>query len=274
MLGQGFAWGNDVGDSMLVTQLQSAKLVVDAARSIASAELSLRRARDASPEQAHKGKHISSRQVEIFNDFTSRTKALDAYGMSFMEPGCVGGIPRDDFHCDLADGMLNFTGVNVALESEALRLRVALPEIWATGVKDLIAAVNTFVPQGWEPFKDQVLQTPLVLKAFLDMPELHYNRLGPLAKHIQSEISLLKSLDHRCLDVNLVQTANAAVTLASTTAVFKFVITAVKVDMPRDCPSPAEGKSAVDKVRGHIADFNVELSAELEQELQDWASGK
>ena len=43
--------------------------------------------------------------------------------------------------------------------------------------------------------------------------------------------------------------------------------------MPRDCPSPAEGKSAVDKVRGHIADFNVELSAELEQELQDWASG-
>ena len=26
------AWGNDVGDSMLVTQLQSAKLVVDAAR--------------------------------------------------------------------------------------------------------------------------------------------------------------------------------------------------------------------------------------------------
>ena len=41
------AWGNEVGDSMLVTQLQSAKLVVDAARSIASAELSLRRARDA-----------------------------------------------------------------------------------------------------------------------------------------------------------------------------------------------------------------------------------
>ena len=28
------------------------------------------------------------------------------------------------------------------------------------------------------PFKDKVLQTPLVLKAFLDMPEQHNNRLG------------------------------------------------------------------------------------------------
>lgn len=259
------SWATDVQDGKLLLQLTAMRITLDAARSMALAETQLRQAVAA----GSKGNRICKKHVEVFNDLHSRYAALVTFtGTSESSMHA----DSDDFHLPNADDMLNFSGVSVALAAESSRLQHALPALWSAGVKDLLAAVNAFVPAGWEPFKERVLQTPAILKAFLDMPEVHYNRLGPLAKHIDSSIVMIKSAG-RHLDVNLEKAAKDARNLASTTAVFKFVITAVKKDF-LSLPSPAECADAVQKLRGHISPFKVQLSAELEQELEDWGSGK
>ena len=152
LLDKGCTWATDTGDSKLLFQLQGINLAVVTARAIALVEMCLRKTSD-----GNKGKHVTKTQVDALNDLISRHEAFSAFNNIHMISR--DGDP-DGFHFPIADEMQDASGLKEPLESEAKRLMRALPDVWCTGVTDLVEAVNAFVPPVWEPFKDKVLKTP------------------------------------------------------------------------------------------------------------------
>lgn len=218
-------WASEVQDSLLQVQLSAMKLIVDAVRSLSLVETYLGQ-KDASG----KIMRIGHEQTKVLRDCRSRCGALAAFVEASGSVLNLTSAPADVMHMILLDRVLRFETLSTAVAADFARVHAACKALWCRGLSELIAAVNAFTPEGWEPFKSKVLQTPGVVQAFVAMPQKQYERLGPLARHIDSEIVLIKSVGQQFLDPNLEKQARNARDLAVTTAVYKFVVTCVRKD--------------------------------------------
>ena len=158
------------------------------------------------PKQTLKQSH-----VDLVREARVRAVALKTFA-----PVAFAAVatPVSDMHLPIADSRCMqtvFDEVGAQVEREI----AVVQDYFSTFSGKLISAINSFVPEAWEAYEEKVLATPVIVRAFILVPQKHYESLGPLARKIDDTIQMAKSVGKGFYDPALAQRCESSLSLFS-----------------------------------------------------------
>ena len=264
-------FSKSTGDDLMHLQLQACHRVYEFRRAMAKAEQVAKV--DLLEGKELKERRASQRQCDVIQEQRSRYSALDKFFELNSHAFDVDVINSEALHVDTFDTMMDWVHVASMCGKDVFQLESRFSRVWSADLSNLRDAINTFCPQ-WASKRETILSEEPLAQEFMNMPQAHYEAIGPLTREVDRQLKLIAGISGAPLiDPALCKSCKTAIKFGVTTVVFRFVVVTTRRDFVK-LTSEAECSKAVNSLYQAISGKHVPLTSQMENELEAWATGK